>query len=168
MAKLKQSGSQDIVAVELTEREWDKVLEVPAPSDLYWLARISMIEPVLFDRQDLGLLVLYLRTEADTSKAPTKRRLLEQIADKMAKIMQAPRSSARKHSLVSQNPPNNKQTAVKLMRQDLRNWKKDLPTADVAMRTKLEEMTAQLNQCAKGGTWRKRILKVAQIGTKRG
>ena len=111
--------------MDLKELEWVKVLEVTVPQDLVWLAEANMTHPVQFERTDLGLLIYCIREHARTVKHPRERSPLERIADKMETAMQKPAA----HPAPSKQLPNNKQTALKVMRQDLQDWQ-DTPTAD--------------------------------------
>jgi hypothetical protein len=128
MIKTKQPHSGEVV-VDLKELEWVKVLEVTVPSDLVWLALINMAHPVQFDRLDLGLLIYCIREHAVTVKRTRERAMLERIADKMEKAVRMPPSSPRARPTASKQVPNNRQTALKVMRQFLQE-QQNTPTAD--------------------------------------
>lgn len=124
MIKAKKSRS-DFVTVNLKEHEWVKVLEASVPQDLIWLGEINMLHPVQFDRAELGLLIYCVREHAATFKRPRERAALERIADKLAEAMRTPPT----HPASPKRLPNNKETALKVMRQDLQGWQ-NTPIAD--------------------------------------
>ena len=125
------------VVVDLKERDWVKVLEIPVPSDLLWLAGINMLHPVQFDRINLGLLIYCMRKHVVKVKRPRERGTLERIAEKMERAMRIPPSSQPAHQAMSEHVPNDKQTALKAMRRDLRGWKKNRPPDDPLLKTYL-------------------------------
>lgn len=122
----KRGPSHDIVVVDLKEREWVKVLEVPVPHDLIWLGGIKMLHPVQFDRNELGLLVFYIREHARTVKTSREKRLYERLSDKMAEAMSSPPLNTRTSCSRSQFVPNDKQVVFKEMGKDLLEWEKSL------------------------------------------
>jgi hypothetical protein len=127
MSKAKLIPCHDIVVVDLKEREWVKVIEIPLPADLFWLARIGMLQPVKFEREELGLLVYTLREHAETVRQRKDRLLIERIADKMAEAMQTPATGRRTKLATNSTVPNDKPSALRAMRQDLRLFKKQNP-----------------------------------------
>lgn len=122
----KRGQSHDIVVVDLKEREWVKVLEVPVPRDLIWLGGIKMLHPVQFDRNDLGLLVLYMRMHAGEIKQSRDKRQYERLADKMAEAMSSRPLKTRTGRPRSEFVPNDKETVLREMGKDILEWEKTL------------------------------------------
>lgn len=115
--------SSDLV-VDLEELEWVKVLEITVPPALVWIGLINMLCPAQFDRVDLGLLIDCIREHAATVKRPHERATLKRVADKMERAIQLPPPSPPASLAASHQLPNNKQTVLKTMRKDLRQWKR--------------------------------------------
>ncbi len=118
--KLRNFG---IVLADLKEPEWERVLEVRVPSALVWLARINTLHPVQFERPDLKLLIKCMRAHALTIERPRDSKSLENIAAKLAKALQR-RPEPPPHQTGIKQEPNDKQTALKAMQQDLKEWQK--------------------------------------------
>ena len=78
--------------------------------------------PVIFPREDLGILILVIRYHAPTVKAPSERRLLERISDKMEKAMRLLPVKSAPVQIASKRGPNNKQTVLKMLRKDYAAW----------------------------------------------
>jgi hypothetical protein len=137
MIKKKQSRSR--VVVDLKELEWEKVFEDPVPTELGWLGLIQALRPVQFDRSDLELLIYCIRENAVAVKPPRERASLEKIANKMARAMRLPPTGANQ-------VPNNKQTVLKKMRQDLRKWNRK-PTPDDPYQSEYIKMAKAILKC---------------------
>lgn len=129
----KRGRPRDIVVVDLEEREWVKVLEVPVPRDLIWLAVIKMLHPVQFDRNELGMLVFQIREHVRKVRQPREKRLFDRLADKMADAMSSCSSKAETRRTSSEFVPNDKRVALRTMRRDLREWEKDSGADDPAL-----------------------------------
>lgn len=129
----KRAKSRDIVIVDLQELEWVKVLEVPVPPDLVWLALIKMLHSVQFDRNELGLLVFSIRQYAETIKQPREQKVFERIADKMEEAMSSHPPSIKGRSKAAQRVPNDKKVALRAMRRELREWEKNPMANDPAL-----------------------------------
>lgn len=136
MAKTKRTRTDDNIEVDLKERDWVKVLEVPVPADLVWLARINMLCPVQFERTDLQFLIYTLRMLDDTAGNSRTRAAYSRIADAMMNALHGSTSNTRTTASSSASPPNDKLTALKAMKADMREMMKDPETVPLCLQYK--------------------------------
>ena len=145
MTKAKKSKLSEVI-VNLKELEWAKVLEIPVPAELIWISFIDMRIPVIFPKEDLGVLILVIRLRAPTVKAASERRLLERISDKMETAMRSLPAKSTQVQNTSKRGPNDKQTVLKMLRNNYTDWIANPTVADPQYNEQMKVIKVLLDQ----------------------
>ena len=103
-----------IISLEFKEHEWERVFEVQVPNELLWLAGVNMQHPVQFAKQDLSSLAIMIWSHLGAVKKPYERRVFNRILDKMYTALE-PCAGKRQSSTPLASPPNDKETALRIM-----------------------------------------------------
>ena len=127
MAAKRHARKHSIIVLDLKEREWVRVLEVPVPEDLLWLAGIDMLHPVQFAPQDLRSLTMYVWAHSTSVKKPYERKVFNRLLDKMYTALE-PHAGEPRCSTQPSSSQNNKRTALAKLRRWLpESEKKKVP-----------------------------------------